>query len=638
MRATVADPFTLTGTDFAPVGGLVDVTFTATAGTPFLGGTSASVHVVGSIASDTTIVGTTPLAVIEEDVLATTNVTFASGACALGSFFLLRAPPVVRAVSSFPGVAGDLFGQTFLSSIPQTMSVFADNLEAGSAVAVYDAAVGPTKPIGSGVLEDPIVTVFPGALDDQIDGIAPLDPDLDEPLNAVVRVTNPDGQIGEFETNVADAPVVFAVSGALSPIPVFEAPGESPGASIAVNPDDPLNVVVVTQELASALNTFVHVSVTHDAGATWDDVTVGPSTADSPDGLADASLRTSPRVAFDDHGSAFLAYLVGGTQISLLVSGDGGDTFTPGTPWGSGGFGPSIDLATGPTTVGGRTGIYVVATVASGAVLLEHHSDALGTFDFTTGVGNLFSDGADPVSQPTVAVGPGGAVYASWVEDLGGGDALVLFDADTDGAQGGNPFGADVTIDQEAGGPVFPAIEASPQAGVPIAPSIAVVASGDHIGRVVVSWTHNARGDALDPELDVVSLVSDDFGATFFGLATLPAVVHPVSGADQFGTALCADPAAADGRLYVTWFDTEDDAGTGTKRWGASSTDGIQWSDPVRLSLHPAPGSDLTGATSVDDYGLFQGCAAFGGSAWAAWTVSFADPDSEPWVTRFQAR
>ncbi len=69
--SAIPETFTLTGTDFGPVGGLATVRFTSTslgtAATPFDGGTSAFVDVLATVTSRTTIVGTSPEALLCPD-------------------------------------------------------------------------------------------------------------------------------------------------------------------------------------------------------------------------------------------------------------------------------------------------------------------------------------------------------------------------------------------------------------------------------------------------------------------------------------------------------------------------------------------------------------------------------------------
>jgi hypothetical protein len=65
FAGAIPAPFTVTGAGFGQIiSDQANVNFTATAGTPFKGGTAASTDVTGTIASDTLVTGTSPAAVI----------------------------------------------------------------------------------------------------------------------------------------------------------------------------------------------------------------------------------------------------------------------------------------------------------------------------------------------------------------------------------------------------------------------------------------------------------------------------------------------------------------------------------------------------------------------------------------------
>jgi hypothetical protein len=91
---------TITGTGFGPTGGSVVVTFRAPAGTPFLGGTAASLQVAGTIASATSIsVPNLPSAGVSADTSVFVDVSFPSGAAAssASAIYTFVAPTVTQA-------------------------------------------------------------------------------------------------------------------------------------------------------------------------------------------------------------------------------------------------------------------------------------------------------------------------------------------------------------------------------------------------------------------------------------------------------------------------------------------------------------------------------------------------------------
>ncbi len=77
-----APSFTITGGGFGPLAGSVTVLFTASAGTPFNGGTSATASVPAIVNSSTSIGGTAPVATGGAGFTANVSVTFANGSCA----------------------------------------------------------------------------------------------------------------------------------------------------------------------------------------------------------------------------------------------------------------------------------------------------------------------------------------------------------------------------------------------------------------------------------------------------------------------------------------------------------------------------------------------------------------------------
>ncbi|MDF1702462.1 MAG: cadherin-like domain-containing protein, partial [Planctomycetota bacterium] len=119
-------PFTLTGTNFAsvatPPGSTVTIRFTATSGTPFLGGTSATVEIPGTVVDPTTIAGDSPLALVSGTVTATVTVVLPSGqefasTGAIATFVGIQVDSVTpgSAPSEIPTaltVNGDGFGPT----------------------------------------------------------------------------------------------------------------------------------------------------------------------------------------------------------------------------------------------------------------------------------------------------------------------------------------------------------------------------------------------------------------------------------------------------------------------------------------------------------------------------------------------
>ncbi len=103
--------------------------------------------------------------------------------------------------------------------------------------------------------------------------------------------------------------------------------GNQSETTVAINPKDPSNVVIVSN--MEGFNHALFRAFTKDGGKTWQSDVIATG-QDIPLGCCDASL------AFDNFGNLFLVYLVGkppgggsvgAKEIDLAVSRDGGATF-----------------------------------------------------------------------------------------------------------------------------------------------------------------------------------------------------------------------------------------------------------------------------------------------------------------------
>jgi hypothetical protein len=89
---------------------------------------------------------------------------------------------------------------------------------------------------------------------------------------------------------------------------------------LAVNPRDPLNLIVAAIRLADPMHTVVY--ATHDAGRTW-------VRALGPDGSPLADREDDPAVTFDAQGRAY--FTARSTSLRVRRSTDGGGTWDAGT-------------------------------------------------------------------------------------------------------------------------------------------------------------------------------------------------------------------------------------------------------------------------------------------------------------------
>jgi hypothetical protein len=135
---------------------------------------------------------------------------------------------------------------------------------------------------------------------------------------------------------------------------------------------------------------------------------------------------------------------------------------------------------------------------------------------------------------------------------------------------------------------------------------------------VVVAYEEfNGTGPLGVQALQLLTRYSDDFGFSWSAAQMVAAPAPSTTAADQFLPALASDDA--NGRFYVTWYDTSASAPAHdlTERWSAASEDGAAWGAPTALSngTSTAPAADA----EFTDYGVHSGLSAFGGFVFAGW-------------------
>jgi hypothetical protein len=341
-------------------------------------------------------------------------------------------------------------------------------------------------------------------------------------------------------------------------------------------------------------------------------------------------------VAHDRFGNGWLSYLLDEpnldqARIVIAISVNNGATWflrqfssLPGGVVAPSGTLDRTCLAVGPADGGtADEAVYVsYVDVATPQVLVAAHGVSIGGFNAAGALVPVTAGGVEVVKTgaPTIpeharaAVGPGGELYVTWI-DRGPIVGSVLFvERDQDGMYSATfTWDVDTFVDFSQS-PAAP-LASSPDAGPPTPmPSIAVVPTGAHAGRVAIAYellVPNFGGVNPDHTRVVVAL-SDDAG---YGWDTGIAV-HQADTADQYLPAICADRVT--GRLYLTWTDTRlDAANVETNRFSAASDGGEEWGDSVRLSDTSSVAAG--GAFEFTDYGLFSGVAAHGGHVVAAW-------------------
>jgi hypothetical protein len=222
-----------------------------------------------------------------------------------------------------------------------------------------------------------------------------------------------------------------------SPVNISNTPGFPREAEmlVAVNPQNPLNIAVVT---GTGGSTQIHKYWTKDGGRTWGSNDINPSF----DG--DVNGRYDPSLAFDSNGTLYIAYISGGAGMRIATSTDGGSHLQthPGiSPPGSHfpdkamigvGIDPNqIDQTTGKPAVavylawGTFTTAGIQVTGAYGSDILSWTSGS-GPFADVTSVAGSTTNSTFP--QPIV--GPNGELYVSWTTVF---ESAIYVSRDLDG-------------------------------------------------------------------------------------------------------------------------------------------------------------------------------------------------------------
>jgi hypothetical protein len=388
-------------------------------------------------------------------------------------------------------------------------------------------------------------------------------------------------------------------------------PGFFTEPSIAVNPNNPQQVVAVFQDNA-------HASYSEDAGHSWKPA----------EGVAPANYKISGDVstAFDNHGHAFICYIAfdklgsfnywghNASRNGIFVrrSLDGGKTWEVN----------HIPVAEQPT----KPGIpfedkpYIVADTSTSRYAGNLYvgwtrwrlTDSQMVLSRSTDDGKTWSEPVEIDAHPGLprddngaaegfdgTVGPDGRLYAIWSQDN---DIFFVTSRD-----GGKTFTRARAIIHTA--PIMFAIETLERAnGFP------QIAIDPHTQRLYVTWSDYRNGD-----LDIFCSTSTDHGKKW----SEPVRVNndPVhDGADQFFQWLAVDPV--DGSANVIFYDRRADPTGRTQTVTlARSTDGGSNFQNYAWTTEPFQAGGVF-------FGDYSGIAAYGGRVYGVWTEKPA-PEKE---------
>ena len=400
------------------------------------------------------------------------------------------------------------------------------------------------------------------------------------------------------------------------------APGRFTEPAIAVNPNNPQQVVAVFQDNA-------HASYSQDAGHTWH----------AADGVASANYRTSGDVstAFDIQGHAFICYIAfdklgtfnywghGATRNGIFVrrSLDGGKTWEskqitvsefasdPGIPFedkpyivsdntsaiGASGTGTS---GAGKSPYAGNLYVgWTRWTLTGSEILVSRSTDNGETWSKPVEIDRhpgLPRDDNGAAEGFAGTVGRDGRLYAVWSQDND-----VMFTTSRDG---GKTFSRARAILHTA--PIMFAIDTLDRANG--FPQIGIDDRREDArsNRLYVTWSDYRNGD-----LDVFCATSTDGGKKW----SAPTRVNddPVhNGAEQFFQWLAVDPI--DGSANVVSYDRRGDPKNRMQTVTlARSTDGGRSFRNYAWTTEPLEAGGVF-------FGDYSGIAAFGGRVYGIWT------------------
>lgn len=386
-------------------------------------------------------------------------------------------------------------------------------------------------------------------------------------------------------------------------------PGYFTEPSVAVNPNNPQQVVAVFQD-------NVHASYSQNAGRSWK----------AAEGVAPPNYRVSGDVSttFDNQGHAFVCYIAfdklgsfnywarGATRNGVFVrrSLDGGKTWeTNHVPVAEQASQAGIPFEDKPYIVADTSkskfagNLYVGWTrwrIADSQMVLSRSTDDGKTWSAPIEIDRhpgLPRDDNGAVEGFDGTVGPDGRLYTVWSQD----DDIMF----TMSKDGGKSFSRARAILHTA--PIMYAIQTLDRAnGFP------QIAIDPRTQKLYVTWSDYRNGG-----IDVFAATSSDGGKKW----SAPVRVNndPLhSGADHFFQWLAVDPV--DGDAYTIFYDRRGDL-TGRKQTVtlARSTNGGQTFQNYAWTTEGFEAGEVF-------FGDYSGLAAYGGRVYGVWTEKLPEP------------
>ena len=413
-------------------------------------------------------------------------------------------------------------------------------------------------------------------------------------LSAIWMSAAPAGAAGQASINVG------------SNVNVSRLAGNQAETTVAVNPTNPSNVVIVSN---FQFGNRLWVGYTLD-GTNW----VSKQIADGTDGLGFACC--DPSAAFDEFGNLFLVYLDSKAHdVQLALSTDGGATFrflktveqtnNQGNPeankWGA-----PVDQ---PTVTTGAGSVWVTWKIFNSTKPLQARgAPVTGLGQVGTFISPEDVPGSKAGSFGDIVVGPHGQVMVTYQDNIpteGPSNIFVNLDPDGLGPAG---FGPAIKVGvTNVGG--FDFIPPQATRSVDAETGLAYDRSGGaHTGRVYLVYTDELPNESNNTDLFLRS--SDNDGQTWGA----PVRVNDDKGVNsQFNPRMSLDQTT--GNLAVSFYDARSDLGNFGKGdtngvpnddaqlWAAVSTDGgASFARNVQVSGGTSNAADAHNGVQYGDY------------------------------------
>jgi hypothetical protein len=386
----------------------------------------------------------------------------------------------------------------------------------------------------------------------------------------------------------------------LSNVDVSNISGYQGETAIAINPTNPQNMIIGSNDLSGLSGGFTRAYFTTNGGTTWTGVGLGNS--------------GDPGVAFDRHGNAYFSYITSANGIGVSKSTNGGQT------WGAtvtvsgrrnSGVQDKPEITVGPdhsNTANDR--IYVAWDNNSAGDVLKVVSSTNGT---------KWSSPVSVDGQPNEifaepAVGSDGTLYVAWIDFGTANIARLKVSSSTND---GSSFSTPVVAATSAVNPFVPSnydIPAQPTRGIGAAPSLAIDRTGGaHNGRLYLTYTDAAAGNHNDT--NVMLTHSDDGGRTW---STPVKVNDDATTNSQFFSWVAVDPT--NGSVNLAWYDARNDPNNQkVDVYFTRSTDGGVTFAPNTQVTDVQSDESNTATDNANQYGDYMGLAAYGGKAFPVW-------------------